>query len=145
MKRSLSVLLLLFSVNSWAYEGTPQEQVIQFFQDLAKGQASDAIDKLYASNPLIAQKSQQLMVLKQELNKVAVLYGDLLGTENVHYEQLSPSLVRIVELAKHEGHPVTWQFYFYKPHDVWMIDQGHFEDQYQLIDRKGCSVRHAPN
>lgn len=137
MKRLLVGLCLLFCTSlAFSYEGNPKEQVAQFFKDLLANKPSQAVDNLYSSNPLVGQKAQQLTLLKQQLGTVSALYGKIIGTENVHYEQFSPSLVRIVEIVKYEAHPITWEFYFYKPNKKWMISQGLFVDQFQVIDKK---------
>lgn len=132
----LFVSAVFVSLFANAYEGSPSEQVTQFFAELKVGKNSEAIDNLYSSNPLMSQKPQQLTMLKQQIGVIAPLYGSLTSSENIHTEQLSPSLVRIVELAKHENHPVVWEFYFYKPKGKWIISHGVFNDQFQSVDAK---------
>lgn len=127
---------VIFSISAHAFEGTPTQQVAEFFSTVKEGKNVEAVDGLYSSNPLLGQKPQQLAMLKQQIGTVASLYGSLSGTENIHTEQLSSSLVRIVELAKHEHHPVVWEFYFYKPKDEWVLSQGVFNDQFQSIAAK---------
>ena len=137
MTRLVSLIsMVLVSLSANAYEGSPSEQVSQFFTELKAGKNSAAIDNLYSSNPLMSQKAQQLTMLKQKIGAIAPLYGSLSGSENIHTEQLSPSLVRIVELAKHESHPIVWEFYFYKPKGKWIISHGVFNDQFQSVGAK---------
>ena len=134
MARLVFLISVMFtSIYGYAYEGSPSEQVAQFFTELRAGKNSQAIDNLYSSNSLMSQKPQQLTMLKQQIGSIAPLYGSLSGSENIHTEQLSPSLVRIVELAKHNNHPIVWEFYFYKPNGKWIISQGTFNDQFQSI------------
>ncbi|MDC5838867.1 hypothetical protein [Vibrio europaeus] len=137
MKKLMAGLVLLFCAGTAsAYEGQPKEQVDKFFKELSSAQSTQAIDKLFSNNPTISANKQQLTLLKQQFGVVLAMYGSIIGVENIHYEELSPSLVRIVEVAKHENHPVTWEFYFYKPKDIWMISQGMFVDQFQVIGTK---------
>ena len=137
MKRLTSLISALFLASSvQAYDGSPENQVTSFFKDLGAGKHSVAIDKLYSSNPLMSQKAQQLTLLKQQLGSISALYGNFIGNENMSSEELSPSVVRIVEVAKHENHPIIWEFYFYKPKDKWMISQGMFVDQFQTVGTK---------
>jgi hypothetical protein len=135
-KLVLIISAVFVSLSANAYEGSPSEQVAQFFIELKVGKSSEAIDNLYSSNPLMSQKPQQLTMFKQQIGAIAPLYGSLSGSENIHTEQLSPSLIRIVELAKHENHPVVWEFYFYKPEDEWIISHGVFNDQFELVGAK---------
>lgn len=137
MKHLLAILsVTILSSIAHAYEGTPSEQVEIFFAELSSGKVNESIDNLYASNPAMQQKIQALTVLKQQLSSVTPLYGAMLGNENISQEKLSPSLVRIVQVAKHELHPVVWEFYFYKPKDKWIISQAMFVDQFQVIGAK---------
>jgi len=130
----ISALLVASTVQ--AYEGNPESQVSEFFKELKAGKFSESIDNLYSSNPLMSQKQQQLTMLKQQLSSIPALYGSFISNENISTEELSPSLVRIVEVAKHESHPVVWEFYFYKPKDKWIISQGMFVDQFQTVGAK---------
>jgi hypothetical protein len=133
--RRLIVVITILAIPSAAftYKGTPKNQVALFFKDIAAGKSTEAIDNLYSSNPAFSQKQQQLTLLKQQLATVTTLYGTFIGSEKIHYEELSPSLIRIVQVAKHEIHPILWEFYFYKPRNNWMISQGKFVDQFQVV------------
>jgi hypothetical protein len=129
----ISVVLILLCSVSHAYEGTPSEQIDSFFRDFSKGKSNEAIDSLYSSNPTMQQKLQALAALKQQMSMVTGLYGPFLGAELVHNEQLSPSVTRLVYIAKHELHPISWEYYFYKPNDKWIISQAVFGDQFQNL------------
>ncbi|VEN72618.1 conserved exported hypothetical protein [Candidatus Desulfarcum epimagneticum] len=134
----LATILIILLMASWAhaYDGEPKEQVAAFFKDYSAGKQAVAIDKLYSKNPLSGQRAEQLTLMKQRAGSVQALYGSFLGTENIHTEALSPSLVRIVELARHERHPVLWEFYFYKSKNQWFAAQVMFEDQFQVAGAK---------
>lgn len=137
MKRLFTLIpAILLASSVQAYEGSPRNQVSSFFKDLKAGDYSEAIDKLYSSNPLMSQKSQQLTMLKQQLGSISALYGSFINNENMNIEELSSSVIRIVEVAKHEHHPIIWEFYFYKPKDKWIISQGLFVDQFQTVGNK---------
>lgn len=137
MKYLLTTLIvIMLTPLSYAYEGAPSKQVEMFFSELSVGKTNEAIDNLYASNPAMQQKIQALTVLKQQLASLTPLYGNMLGNEKLSHEELSPSLVRIVQMAKHELHPVVWEFYFYKPKNKWIISQAMFVDQFQVVGAK---------
>jgi hypothetical protein len=137
MKYLITIMILaaLPSVSS-AYDGEPSSQVEQFFTELAVGKVNESIDNLYASNPIMQQKIQALTVLKQQLASLTPLYGEVMGTENITNEKLSPSITRIVQVAKHTVHPIVWEFYFYKPKNKWIISQAMFVDQFQVVGAK---------
>ena len=130
------IFIFSFTSNALSYDGRPQEQVNSFFKDLNKGNSNEAIDNLYSSNPTIAQKIQQLTMLKQQVAMVSTLYGKSIGQENVIVEEISPSVMRIVTVDKHELHPVIWEFYFYKAKNIWIVSQSVFNDQFKFLDKK---------
>lgn len=135
-KAVLLILLLLLPTNSFAYEGSPEEQVASFFKDLSAGKSGEAIDNLYSSNPAFEQKKQQLIMLKQQIPMIDTLFGKSIGQESYVVEHPSPSITRIVKIDKHELHPMVWEFYFYKPHDKWIVSQGVFNDQFGFLTKK---------
>jgi len=132
----LAMVSFVFCTSAFAYDGLPKDQVAAFFRDSAAGKQSAAIDNLYASNPVITQTTQQITLLKQQVASLPTRYGNLIGNETLYYEELSPSLIRIVQLAKHESHPVVWEFYFYKPKDALVVSQSTFGVQFQFTGSK---------
>ncbi|MDM3871078.1 hypothetical protein QSV34_06875 [Porticoccus sp. W117] len=132
----LIISVLLFANNATGYEGNPTSQVDQFFSEISAGKADQAIDNLYSNNPTMQQKIQALTVLKQQINSLGAFYGNYLGFEKVSYEEISPSVVRMVTVAKYEVHPIVWEFYFYKPKNTWIISQAMFVDQFQVLGAK---------
>ncbi|MHA2938205.1 hypothetical protein ACXJY6_07885 [Vibrio sp. RC27] len=135
MKKSLLFLLVTFSSLANAYEGTPLDQVGAFFKELGSN-SNKAVDELYASNPSISQQPQALTMMKGQVGQIAALYGEYLGSEIISVEELSPSLIRISALEKRLRHPLTWEFYFYKPEDNWLLSQAIFVDQFQNLGVK---------
>ncbi len=130
------VIVIGLPIISFAYEGSPEEQVSAFFKDISAGKGNEAIDSLYKSNPAFGEKLQQLTMLKQQLSAVNALYGKSIAQENYVVEKPTPSVTRIVIVDKHEKHPIIWEFYFYKPLDKWMVSQGIFNDQFGLLNAK---------
>lgn len=129
------ITLILLSTDAYSYDGQPIDQVNEFFKEMAVD-SNKAIDNLYASNPAMEQKAQALTMMKGQISQISALYGSLLGYEIIATEELSPSLIRISALEKHSLHPMTWEFYFYKPENMWMISQATFFDQFQNIGPK---------
>jgi hypothetical protein len=131
MKKLIIIcILFLMSSTSLAYEGDPETQVENFFKDLSSGNVNEAIDSLYSSNPLMNQKIQELTLMKQQVAMISTLFGKHIGVEEYSNELLTPSITKIVKVEKFENHPVVWEFFFYKPHDKWIISKGTFNDQF---------------
>ncbi|MCB9480858.1 MAG: hypothetical protein H6681_01745 [Desulfobacteraceae bacterium] len=135
MKKIFFMFLVVFITASsgFSYEGTPKEQTELFFNELLSGKINNAVDNLYSSNTLMGQKIQQLEALKQQIAMLDKLYGKALGHEYYCVEKKTDSVVRIAAVFKYEFHPVVWEFYFYKPSKKWIISQGVFNDQFELL------------
>jgi len=136
MKYFISFIFMTILASSVsAYDGLPKDQVDMFFKDFSTD-INKSIDNLYASNPAMQQKIQSLTVMKTQLTSAQTIFGKFLGYEPIRQEDISPSLVRITAIAKYELHPVSWEFYFYKPTGKWIVSQATFGDQFQYIGSK---------
>lgn len=129
-------LMAFFSTVCWSYDGMPSEQVERFFSDYSKHEYGKAIDQLFDKNPVMKEQMDKLSIVKQQMSTIEDLYGKYLGNENVHYEELSPSLTRIVQVAKHEFHPMIFEFYFYKPQEEWITSVSTFNDSFNYLNAK---------
>ncbi|GAB5453193.1 MAG: hypothetical protein Hals2KO_35210 [Halioglobus sp.] len=133
MTKYFTLVFFILHASAYAYEGSPASQVDSFFSELSTGKTQSAIENLYASNPAMKQKAQDLAILTRQIGTVSAIYGALMASEKITEENISPSIVRIVMVAKHELHPVIWEFYFYRPKKEWIISQALFVDQFQVI------------
>ena len=129
---SLVVILLVPA----AQADEPKVIIKSFFDTFLKGNGPEAVDGFFSTNPIVAQKAQQLQLLKSQLLTVTQIYGMPFGYELVVEEVLSPSLRRYVYITKHEYHPISWEIYIYKPKDRWIASQLLFVDQFQVIGVK---------
>ena len=136
MKFIFKILLIFISSTGYGlcYEGTPEKQIEAFFDELKTGEVESALTNLYSSNPLIGTKSQELLLMKQQIEGATTFFGKYVGYEKIRYEKLSDSLIVAVYLAKYENHPMSWEFFFYKPNNKWIISAGRFGDRFQYID-----------
>jgi hypothetical protein len=130
------ILISLFSISLHAYEGLPLQQVEKFFKDISSEKVNEAVDSLYSNNPSIKNKTQAITMIKQQLLSINALFGKNIGNENIHNEQLSASITRIVQVSKYELHPIIWEFYFYKPQNKWIVSDARFNDRFQSLDSK---------
>ncbi|MFT6908612.1 MAG: hypothetical protein ACJAS1_005315 [Oleiphilaceae bacterium] len=131
----IGIIAIILSNGVFAYDGSPKENVKDFFKDFSKN-SDTAIDNLYSSNPLMQQKIQALTVMKTQTKSLSNFYGKFIGYELITEEKISPSLTRISAIGKYTNHPVTWEFYFYKPNKKWMTSQAVVVDQFQNIGSK---------
>lgn len=130
------LLMTLFSVSCWAYDGTPKEQVNSFFNDYSKGDYERATTELFERKKMSSSQKQMLITMQQQLSAASNAFGEYIGNENIYYDELSPSLIRVVEIAKYEHHVLVWEFYFYKPKDEWINSEVTFKDSFTILDSK---------
>ncbi len=135
-KIALLLLLLLIPTITHAYEGSPKQQVADFFKDLSAGKNNEAIDNLFLSNPTMKQRMQELTLLKQQILMIESIYGKSIGQEDFAIEQPTKSITRIVTVDNHEHHPIVWEFYFYKSGDKWIVSHATFNDQFSNLVKK---------
>jgi hypothetical protein len=107
--------------------------VEQFLQQVTTSQSDQAFDKLFAGSGFAEQKPQELAMVKTQTKSAMSLYGKPIGFEKIREDDLSPSVKRLVYVQKFEGLPVAWEFYFYKPHEAWLINTIRFKDQVASI------------
>lgn len=132
----LLLLPLFFTLNASAYEGSPEEQVAAFFEEFEQGETTEAVDNLFAQTPMAVENVQlHLDILKASIKEMNEEYGDFLRTENIHNEQLAPSINRIVQVAVFEKTPVIVEFYFYKPQDKWILNRLMYSSNYSFIEK----------
>lgn len=136
MRHLFLLFVIAFSQASYAADPTPDLYASRFFETVVKGDTDKAIDMLIGSNPMMANKTRELQLMKSQLKTVIQIYGPASGAELVSKEELAPSLERRVYITKHDYHPVSWEMYFYKSQAGWIVDQFLFVDQYQVLGPK---------
>ena len=132
MKR-LVICLALLLVSGVSHAQTPSEKVEDFLKQVTTPESDRAMDTLFSGSGFAELKPQEVVTLKSQTKMAMGLYGTTLGFEKIREEDLSPSLKRLVYLQKFEKYPVAWEFYFYKPKDVWVINTLNFRDQIGLL------------
>ena len=127
MHRILLLFALLLS-SAQAFGQSPAQRAEEFLARVATSSDS-AMDDLFSGSGFAETRPQDLVTLKSQTKMAMGLYGVPLGVEKIREETLSPSLVRLVYLQKFAQFPVAWEFYFYKPKDVWILNTITFKDQ----------------
>lgn len=68
---------------------------------------------------------------KLQLPAISQRFGKPIGREFIREDKVGDSLVKIVQLLKHEKHALRWTFYFYKSRNGWVLNTFHFDDRIQ--------------
>jgi hypothetical protein len=127
---TLTVFVFLFIWSSAVFANEPSDLTEQFMKQVVAGKVSAAIERYFTTNPIVMQKKQQIIYLKSQIEAVFKMHGKAFGYELVSQETLSPSLRRFVYISKHEFRATTWEFFVYKPKDVWIAGNVNFNDDY---------------
>jgi hypothetical protein len=111
----------------------PEPIASAFLEHVGKGEVDGAMGSLPLCAALAA-KTQQLTLLKGQINTSLSLYGGYLGIEKVRMTEYSPSLLRVVYIMKREQGFLVWNFYFYRATDRWEVTALFFSDQPTGLD-----------
>jgi hypothetical protein len=125
-----SVFVFLFVWSSVVFANEPSDLPEQFMKQIIAGNGGVAVDKYFSTNPMIMQKLQQIEVLKTQIEAVTKVFGKPTGYEIVSQETIAPSVRRFVYISKNEYHALTWEFFVYKPNDVWIASNMIFDDDF---------------
>lgn len=137
-KLFLLIVLLLMAAPVLCYAGEesgPRKATESFFTGMQKGDMGGAFDKLFAGSHILENKPQVLEEMKKTTQTNLSFYGKMTGHELLMEETYGSSVVRLVYLLKMEKHPLTVEFYFYKPKNTWFISNVLFNDDFALLKR----------
>jgi hypothetical protein len=137
MKLTLAAvgLCVLYVVPAFAEEKAetlaPRARADAFLVALQGGQLDTAVDGLVRDSPMLQGKPQELEVMKNQTKSMLPIYGPMLGFENVKDQAVGDSLIYLVFLARHEKHPISWRFVFYKAKDRWLLSAFKWSDSFE--------------
>lgn len=137
-KLFLLAVLLLMAVPVLCCAGEdagPVKAAESFFDGIQRGDISGAFDRLFAGSHILGNKPQVLEEMKKTTKTNLSFCGKMIGSELLMKENYGNSLVRLVYLLKMEKHPLTVEFYFYKPGNTWFISNVMFNDDFSLLKR----------
>ena len=112
---------------------TPRSRADQFFYLIENGKTGEAYTFLFAGSSAPTQKAADFQRLRTQTESALSLYRPLLGYELIHEEAFGSAIVRLVYVLKSEQHPMTWELFFYRPKDRWLISSVTFGDKFQQL------------
>ena len=135
MKRVLIVCFLTLVFSNAHAQTSPRSMAEAFLATIAQGQMAAGYAKLFEGSNIARDKGQGGAISKQTEAALPPL-GKVLGFELIREEPFGASLVRLVYLLKSERHLTAWEFYFYKPKNVWFVAEVNFSDKFHLLNSK---------
>lgn len=127
MKKWGLILCVLFNA-AFAFGEKPEEIVTEFFNKLSTGNSSEAVDYIFANNEWVKTKDDAIAKYKGQLATVVGMVGEYHGFELVRTEEIGDSLMGCSVIAKYDRQPVRFIFIFYRPADVWQVQNVNFDD-----------------
>jgi hypothetical protein len=66
---------------------------------------------------------------EDQIEAVKSQYGEIIGFVEVSRRNIAETLLEIVYVQTFENHGLRWEFVFYRPGDVWKLDNVEWDDQ----------------
>ena len=98
----------------------PAQIVAAFFSLLQKS----SVDAAYASltrGSRIAEKPEELKLLKAKTNEAIEVFGAIIGHDLVDTKIVGARLLRTTYVSHGKTFPLRWRFYFYNPDGTWRL------------------------
>ena len=98
----------------------PAQIVAAFFSLLQKS----SVDAAYASltrGSRIAEKPEELKLLKAKTNEAIEAFGAIVGFDQVDTKVVGARLIRTTYVSHGRVFPLRWRFYFYNPDGNWRL------------------------
>lgn len=132
MKRQtkLTVFLILFflTTNFTKAQSSINEITNEFFKVYEKN-PQKAVDYIFSTNNWMSkEKNYDVENVKSQLLNFTGLVGDYYGYEKITEKSLGESLKLVSYIIKYDRQPIRFTFLFYKPKDVWKIQNFKFDD-----------------
>ena len=124
---------------------SPGQLVGAFFALLQKG----SVDAAYASltrGSKIAEKPEELRLLKTKTNEALEVFGLVQGFDLVESKGVGARLLRATYVSHGRTFPLRWRFYFYNPDGTWRLIDLRVDDKLTGIfdepeERKDSDVK----
>ena len=93
----------------------------RFFETVKSGEASQAIDRMFKTNPWFEKNPDQVQKLRTSFLSLNGLVGEYLGNELLLEKKVSTRYVYRYYFALYERQPIKVELEFYRPRDTWML------------------------
>lgn len=126
---TIAALTLSFSA-AVAGEGSPKEQVTKLYNSIASGGIEEGFSQFFADSLMVKHKEMQTKAMGTQAKGALGFYGPPTAIEFIEEKTLSPSLLKMKWLTKHNDEsPLFWSALFYLRADKWEPLQIMFYDE----------------
>ena len=122
------ILIYFLSINLTKAQSTINEITNEFFKVYEKN-PQKAVDYIFSTNNWMSkEKNYDVENVKSQLSNFIGLVGNYYGFEKITEKSLGESLKLVSYIIKYDRQPIRFTFLFYKPKDVWKIQNFKFDD-----------------
>lgn len=120
-KRSVLIVLLVFSINFYGQSNDSKGLVNQFFTTY-KNNKENAVRQIYATNKWTQTAKEGIEKVVAAVNGFTKQnMGNYNGYETIKIKKVSESYEVHSYLVKYDRQPLRYIFKFYKPKDKWLL------------------------
>jgi hypothetical protein len=109
--------------------GDYHSRIDTFFAKIQAGNVSEAVDYIYADNPWVAKKTDEIQQVKSQMLNLSTLVGAYGSHHKLAEEVVAGRFAYLYYFVAYERQPLAFSFAFYKPKDAWMIYSFMFSDE----------------
>jgi len=150
MKKGLPVTLVVVTAAIIAFvwlmavdtakcsKGGYNDMVADFFAKLEIGDYGGALDQLYANNPWISAKSDEIQQLRSQFVSLPELVGEYKGNTKIWQVGIEENFVYLNYIVAMERQPLSFKFHFYLVDNEYRIQSFAYNDDIQdLLEEQG--------
>lgn len=118
-----SILPITVSANEY------QPEIDNFFKLLKKGQIEQSVKSIYKTNPYFSLVPDKVIKVKNQLNALPGLVGELNLLKKVDTYNVNDLFVHVTYIATYDRQPIRFEFQFFKVTEGWRIISFSFDDK----------------
>jgi len=132
MNRKIKLLtltiLVVLSTNILKAQTTTEEITDEFFNTYEKS-PQKAVDYVFGTNKWMVDRNKDgIENVKTQLSSFLGLVGDYYGYEKITEKSVGESYKLVSYMIKYDRQPVRFTFVFYKPKDIWQVQNFQYDD-----------------
>ena len=130
MRKQIFLLFPLLLMFVFSFAQTSPDDIVTKFFDLYKKEGSDkAVDYIFATNKYAQNSQAAIDQLKSNLKQTIAIDGPFWGYELLSKKTAGNNFTMLTFLVKHDRDPLTFRMVFYRPHDVWQVQNFKFDNK----------------
>jgi len=132
MKYPTIVMLIVFvgtDIDFALAQSTPDEIANKFFQLYQSKGSDDAVEYIFSTNKYAANSQDAIDELKRNLKRASMSYGKFWGYELIVKKPAGRDFLMMTFLVKHDRDPLTFRILFYKPNEIWQVQNFKFDNK----------------